>query len=151
MRKNGKRKWHLQMKLQTKMKVSDKIMKQLPIIFVALLTIFAFEACKVGPGFKAQRNEIDSTAVYRYDSLQLAMQDSVLNIEWWELFDDPVLDTLIDIGLSENKDILVASSRIEQARAQLGFTKANMWPSIGYQGADARGNVFQGLPSDNAR
>ena len=138
------------MKLQTKMKVSDKIMKQLPIIIVALLTIFAFEACKVGPGFKAQRNEIDSTAVYRYDSLQLAMQDSVLNIEWWELFDDPVLDTLIDIGLRENKDILVASSRIEQARAQLGFTKANMWPSIGYQGGVVRGNVFQGLPSDQA-
>jgi len=119
-------------------------------IFIIIGSVVLFEACKVGPSFKSQRTEIDSTAVYRYDSLQLAITDSVLNIKWWELFDDPNIDTLIRIGLEENKDVLIASSRIEQARAQLGFTKANMWPSIGYQAGAARGNVFQGLPSDNA-
>jgi len=107
------------------MKVSDKIMKQFPVIAMALLTIFAFEACKVGPGFKAQRNEIDSTAVYRYDSLQLAMTDSVLNISWWDLFDDPIIDTLIRIGLKENKDVLIASSRIEQAQIDATEDLAN--------------------------
>jgi multidrug efflux system outer membrane protein len=85
--------------------------------------------------------------MYRFDSLKLAMEDSVLNIKWWELFDDPVIDTLIKIGLTENKDVLIASSRIEQARAQLGFTKANMWPSIGYSAAAQRGNVIQGAPT----
>jgi multidrug efflux system outer membrane protein len=120
--------------------------------FIFLIsTIVLFEACKVGPNFKTQRTEIDFLAVYRYDSLQLAMKDSVLNIRWWELFDDPIIDTLIQIGLKENKDLLIASSRIEQARAQLGFTKASMWPSFGYQANAARGNVFQGLPSDNAQ
>ena len=123
---------------------------RLSFLIIALFSIFIFEACKVGPSFKASRNEIDSAAVYRYDSLQLAMTDSVLNISWWELFDDPIIDTLISIGLKENKDVLIASSRIEQARAQLGFTKAQMWPSIGYQAGAVRGNVFQGPPTDNA-
>jgi len=120
-------------------------------IIIGLLSTFFFEACKVGPNFKSDRSQIDSIQVYRYDSLQLAMTDSVLNVSWWELFDDPVIDTLIKIGLKENKDVLIASSRIEQAKAQLGYTKASMGPSIGYQAGAARGNVFQGLPSENAQ
>jgi multidrug efflux system outer membrane protein len=136
----------MNLKLLKKIKMKNK----LSFIFIIIGSIILFEACKVGPNFKTDRTEIDSTRVYRYDSLQLAMTDSVLNISWWELFNDPVIDTLIKIGLEENKDILIASSRIEQARAQLGFTKASMWPSIGYQAGAARGNVFQGLPSDNA-
>jgi multidrug efflux system outer membrane protein len=136
----------MNLKLLKKIKMKNR----LSFIFIIIASFLLFEACKVGPSFKSQRTEIDSTAVYRYDSLQLAMTDSVLNISWWELFDDPIIDTLIRIGLEENKDALIASSRIEQARAQLGFTKANMWPSIGYQAGAIRGNVFQGLPSDDA-
>ncbi|MDW7693168.1 efflux transporter outer membrane subunit [Flammeovirgaceae bacterium SG7u.111] len=120
---------------------------RISFVVILLVSLFALEACKVGPGFKTQRTEIDEAEVYRYDSLQLAMEDSVLNISWWELFNDPVLDTLIKIGLVENKDLLIASSRIEQARAQLGFTKANMWPSITYTGSALRGNVVGGQPT----
>jgi len=120
---------------------------RLSFIIIILLSIFIIDACKVGPGFKAERDEIDSTAVYRYDSLQLAMTDSVLNISWWELFDDPYLDTLIQIGLEENKDVLIATSRIEQSRALLGMTKADQWPSFGYSAGAIRGNVIQGAPA----
>ena len=120
---------------------------RLSFIIIVLLSIFIIDACKVGPNFKSDRSQIDSTEVYRYDSLQLAMTDSVLNISWWELFDDPHLDTLIQIGLEENKDILIATSRIEQSRALLGMTKANAWPSIGYSAGAITGNVIQGNPS----
>ncbi len=120
---------------------------QLSFIIIAFLSIFIIDACKVGPNFKASRNEIDSIAVYRFDSLQLAMTDSVLNISWWELFDDPYLDTLIQTGLEENKDVLIATSRIEQSRALLGMTKADLWPSFGYSAGALRGNVIQGAPA----
>lgn len=114
-----------------------------------LLLAVANNSCMVGPNFNASRNVIDSTAIYRYDSLQLAMTDSVLNIKWWELFQDPILDTLITIGLVENKDVLIASSRVEQARAVLGATKAETWPSLGYSASAQRGNVVQGAPIGN--
>ena len=123
---------------------------KISFILIAISTLFLFEACKVGPSFKTQRTEIDSTAVYRYDSIQLAMTDSVLNISWWELFDDPVLADLIKIGLSENKDALIASSRIEQAMAQLGFTKADLWPKFGYNVGAQRGNVIAGVPTQGS-
>ena len=147
MRKNENVNWPLQQKLRIKMKKIKEMKNQISFIVIALFSIFFFEACKVGPSFKSDRSQIDSTEVYRYDSLQLAMTDSVLNISWWELFDDPYLDTLIQIGLEENKDILIATSRIEQSRALLGMTKADLWPSIGYSGGVLRGNVVQGAPT----
>ena len=118
-------------------------------IVLGILSAVTFHSCKVGPGFKAQRDEIDSIAVYRYDSLQVAMTDSVLNISWWELFKEPVLDTLITIGLNENKNLLIASSRIEQARATLGFTKADLFPTFGYSSGAQRGNILNGLPTNS--
>lgn len=119
---------------------------QLSFITIVLLLFLAIAGCKVGPNFTSDRTKIDSTAVYRFDSLQLAMTDSVLNIRWWELFQDDKLSELIQIGLEENKDILIASSRIEQSRALLGMTKADLWPSFGYSAGALRGNVIQGSP-----
>jgi len=124
-----------------------KMKNRLSFIIIILLSIFIIDSCKVGPNFKSDRSQIDSTEVYRYDSLQLAMTDSVLNISWWELFDDPVLDTLIMIGLKENKDVLIASTRIEQSRATVGIAKADYWPKFGYSAGAVNGNVFNGVPT----
>ena len=119
-------------------------------LVMILLVLVIIHACKVGPNYKTPEPEIDSTAVYRYDSLQLAMTDSVLNVNWWELFQDPILDTLINIGLRENKDILIASARIEQAREQVGIAKADYWPKVGYQVGASRGSVLGGfLPTED--
>ncbi len=115
------------------------------LLFAILTSWLMFDACKVGPDFKPQRTEIDSLAVYRFDSLQLAMQDSVLNLRWWELFQDPVLDSLIVIGLEDNKDLLMATARIEQSEAILGITRADLFPSFGYSVGASRGNVANGL------
>ncbi len=129
------------------MKLLIHMRTRIIVFLCALVGIISLDSCKVGPTFKTQRTEIDSTAVYRYDSIQMAMTDSVLNISWWELFDDPVLAELIEIGLQENKDALIASVRIEQAMAQLGFTKADLGPKIGYNISAQRGNTFAGAPS----
>ncbi len=118
-------------------------------LLCCLLFALAVQSCMVGPNFQPTRDTIDSVEVYRFDSLQLAMTDSVLNIKWWEMFQDPIIDTLISIGLAENKDVLIASARIEQARAALGKAKAEIWPSFGYTGAAQRGNSVQGLQLPN--
>ena len=110
-------------------------------ILCCLLFAVAANSCMVGPNFQHTKDAIDSTEVYRYDSLQLAMTDSVLNIKWWEMFQDPIIDTLISIGLAENKDVLIASARIEQARAALGKAKAEIWPSFGYSPEPRKGAI----------
>jgi len=101
--------------------------------------VVLFSGCMVGP--KYQKPLTESPEAYRMGEQN---PDSTYNLRWWELFNDPVLDTLIATALDGNKDIRIAVSRIEQARATLGFTKADQFPRIAYEGGASRGNFAGG-------
>lgn len=141
-----KRKGNWLNKVQLK-KMIDVMKNSITHIILLLVSVLVIQACKVGPKFQKPMGQIDTTDVYRYDSLELTITDSVLNIKWWDLFQDPMLDTLIKIGLTGNKDILIASARIEQNKAAVGFAKADYGPKLGYQASVMRGNVMNGMPT----
>jgi len=91
--------------------------KQIPFLLLIITSILLMDGCMVGPNFqKSNPTPLDS---YRFDSLEMATNDSVLNLMWWELFKDPVLDTLINVGLRENKNVIIAISRIDQSPQQI--------------------------------
>jgi multidrug efflux system outer membrane protein len=101
-----------------------------------LLIILGFSGCMLGPDF--QRPQYAGPDTFRFDSAETAQ---TVNLRWWELMEDPVLDTLIKIALEENKDVLVAAARIESARANIGYTKAEQWPVFHYSaGVNAGGS-----------
>lgn len=102
-------------------------------IFVLLISIVS---CKVGPNY--QKPEVVSPEIFSYENNPV---DSIINLKWWELFQDPILDSLIADGLRNNKDVLIAASRVEQARANLGYNKADYGPKVGVQ-ANAGGTNF---------
>lgn len=104
------------------------------IVFVLL--IIGFAGCSVGPNF--QKPVVTSPPEFRFD---LIKEDTTQILSWWELFNDPVLDTLIKIGLHENRDVRIAASRIEEARANMRFNHASMWPYFGYEGNISSGNL----------
>jgi multidrug efflux system outer membrane protein len=117
--------------------------KLINITAVLVLTGIVF-SCKVGPNFQKPEDETPQTFRYTNNAI-----DSIINLKWWELFHDPVLDTLIATALRENKNLLVAASRIEQARANVKFNKADMGPKIGAQAGAGISNQFLGLPIDS--
>tara|TARA_R100000027_G_scaffold67735_1_gene68306 strand:- start:21661 stop:22977 length:1317 start_codon:yes stop_codon:yes gene_type:complete len=59
---------------------------------------------------------------------------------WWNQFEDPVLTALVEEALRNNPDLLTALSRVEQARAERGLEKAQLYPSVdgGISGAGSR-------------
>ena len=71
------------------------------------------------------------------------------DLKWWELFDDPVLYGLVTTALENNRDLKIAASRIEQARAFLGFTRADQFPALDIQGGATAGNFFGSARTDN--
>lgn len=93
----------------------------------------------VGPKF--QSPEMDSPTSFKYDSS--AVFDSILNLQWWEIFEDEKLEALIDSALNNNKDALIAAKRVEEAAYVVGYNRADLFPSIGYDGAALRGNMGQ--------
>lgn len=57
-------------------------------------------------------------------------QTAALQREWWRLFGDPVLTSLVEAALANNSDIAIASARVREARAQEALTRAVLRPSI---------------------
>ena len=112
-------------------------MKKLLLLLIGIPVLtYTLSSCSMGPDF--QKPELETPAQYRYDSLKV---DSVAILKWWDLFNDPVLDTLIVTALRENKNLLIAISRIEEARARLGFTGADQYPKLDIKADVLRGNL----------
>jgi len=47
---------------------------------------------------------------------------------WWSVFEDPVLDNLIEKAYQQNLSLQIAGIRIYEARAQLGIAVGNLYP-----------------------
>ena len=111
-------------------------------LFVLIISIIVvLVGCSFGP--KHTTPEIETPPDFRFS--EEAQQDSIVNLTWWELFDDSLLDTLIQTALQNNKDIRIALSRIEESRSAFGFTNADKYPRLDIQGGGSRGNFVQGI------
>lgn len=63
---------------------------------------------------------------------------------WWKVFDDPVLDTLIETAYQQNLPLRIAGIRILEARAQLGIAVGNIYPQTQQgRGAYTRVNLSE--------
>jgi multidrug efflux system outer membrane protein len=106
--------------------------------------------CTVGPNYK--RPAVNVPTVYRQPSEDTKANpsanaaqntpartaqtaDASLGDEkWWEVFEDKELRGLIRTALKSNYDVRIAATRVLQARAQLGITRADQLPSVGVGG-----------------
>ncbi len=65
---------------------------------------------------------------------------------WWRLFNDPVLDSLIEAANRQNLGLQVAGVRIAEARAQLGIAVGRQYPQL----QEASGSVTRNKLSKNS-
>jgi len=107
------------------------------IIAFGIITLF-FNSCMMGPDFQKPDIEVEDAFLGEHIAA-----DSI-NLRWWELFGDEVLDTMVAHALVYNRDVLMAAKRIEQARAYHGMTKADIWPSLSIQAGAGSGNYLGG-------
>ena len=98
----------------------------IPILLISIL----LAGCAVGPDYK--RPEISTPAKYMYEVKDAA---DTVNTEWWHQFKDPVLDSLIDEALANNKSVKIAAAKVEQASGLLVQTRSPIFPQINYSGA----------------
>lgn len=67
------------------------------------------------------------------DETALAQAQRRAMADWWQRFDDPVLNALIDNALDENLSIALQAAKVRQARARLGLAQAQFYPTLGGQ------------------
>jgi multidrug efflux system outer membrane protein len=64
------------------------------------------------------------------EGAQPAASQSFGDQKWWEVFQDKQLQDLIHTALQRNYDVRIAATRILEAQAQLGITRADQLPTI---------------------
>ena len=71
----------------------------------------------------------------------------VAGAEWWVVFQDPVLDSLVKLAAKNNHDVLIAASRVAEARASAGIARSALLPEIGHNTSlsHIRGGFSQGV------
>jgi len=111
---------------------------------VTLVTLTLAGCAAVGPDYVEPVAPISDSFELTADSgLQATPYELV---EWWEVFNDPVLNQLVDIAHEQNYSLELAGLRVLESRAQLGIAIGTKYP----QQQLASGGVTRISPSENA-
>jgi multidrug efflux system outer membrane protein len=109
-------------------------MRRLTVLSLVMLLT---SGCAVGPNYK--RPSVNVPGAYRGAMQREAQQPAAESLgeqKWWEVFQDRQLQDLIHTALQQNYDVRIAATRILEARAQVGVTRADQLPTIN-AGAEA--------------
>jgi NodT family efflux transporter outer membrane factor (OMF) lipoprotein len=120
---------------------------------ILLLVIFwsaLFHGCTtVGPDYV--RPEYAVPDQWHQKAVQ-GLDDGSADLQtWWKVFNDPVLESLIQRSSAENLDLKVACSRVIESRALLGVAAGEYWPDVDAAAAYSRSRqsengILAGLP-----
>jgi multidrug efflux system outer membrane protein len=116
--------------------------------WLILVTLLICTGCAVGPKYK--RPTLTVPEGYRGLAPDAGQQTSasLADEKWWTVFQDPQLQQLIRTALVQNYDVRIAATRILQAQAILGITRADQYPTItgGASTTNARAQRTKVLP-----
>ena len=115
------------------------------VLILAFSALVALNACApVGPDFvKPDPAAPEDWSQPAEQGIEFSQGDLV---KWWRVFDDPVLNELVDTGLRNNNNLEIAGLRILEARAQLGIATGSLYP----QSQFAFGEATWISPADNS-
>jgi outer membrane protein, multidrug efflux system len=99
------------------------ISRVLGILLLLLLT-----SCTVGPDYRRPTTEVPDE--WGNIPCPSVTTDPLEGLEWWRLFQDETLDSLMERAILSNKDLKLAEARIREARAQWRMAGAQGLPSL---------------------
>ena len=69
--------------------------------------------------------------------------------QWWKVFEDATLDSLINLAMEQNPSVLMALNRIDQAKAQWRISQSDLYPSLTFDGGWKRQQTSGSLGTGN--
>ena len=111
----------------------------------SLLTLaLLVSGCMVGPDFVKPDAEVEPGWMEKEDP-RIKSEPADFS-DWWTVFNDPVLDNLIETAYQQNLDLQIAGLSILEARAQLGVAVGLQYP----QTQEMKGGASANQLSENA-
>jgi NodT family efflux transporter outer membrane factor (OMF) lipoprotein len=112
---------------------------------LSTLSALALSGCAVGPDYAATSPRPASSGPF-ISAGDPAFAAAPLPADWWRLYNDPVLDSLVADALAANTDVRQSLARIERARAGLRGARGNRLP----QGSVGAGASYGRVPESQA-
>ncbi|HUK83245.1 MAG TPA: efflux transporter outer membrane subunit, partial [Verrucomicrobiae bacterium] len=114
---------------------------------LSLTAVLLLAGCAVGPNYK--RPAVNTPATFR-GGPEVTSTNSFADLPWWGVFKDPALQDLVREALTNNYDLRITLTRVDQARAIQAQARSQFLPQVGYGGEANRGkNEYLGLPTPN--
>ena len=97
---------------------------------VGMLAAGLFTGCTVGPNYR--RPAVTTPDVFRgaAEATPPADLTSLADLKWFDVFEDDRLQDLVRTALVQNYDLREALARVDAARANLGITRADQFPTV---------------------
>ncbi len=105
--------------------MSKRKMFYLCLIGMMVLVVL-FSGCAVGPDY-IKPSAPEPRAWIEKEDPKINSEPTDFS-QWWTVFNDPALNTLIEKAYEQNLDLRVAGIRILEARAQLGIATGSLYP-----------------------
>jgi multidrug efflux system outer membrane protein len=105
------------------------------LVLVSFIGLLATAGCAVGPRY--YQPTVGAPPDFRFANTHTT--NSLADLPWQDVFQDPMLQSLIRTALTNNYDIQQAAARVEQARYAVIAARSPLYPQIGYGGDVGRG------------
>lgn len=106
------------------------------IVTLGGLVMAMLTGCTVGPDF--HKPQVEPPAQWSGVPQKGVSTDTSEIVDWWTLFNDRELDSLIDRAVASNLDLKLAEARIREARALRGVVASDLFPTINVSGTYSR-------------
>lgn len=118
----------------------------MPYKLYLLLLCISVAGCKVGPDYQVPTLSTPSVWQAEKNAVGLKPVERERLKNWWHKFNDPQLGSLISQALGGNLDLKIAFTRINQARADRRFARAELFPAVNIGlGGQRQDNPFPGF------
>ncbi len=115
---------------------------------VILALVFLVSGCIVGPDFVKPEAKMEE--IWLQQKNPRIKSEPADFSEWWVVFNDPVLNNLIEIASRQNLDLQNAGLRILEARAVLGIAVGSQYPQTQQFSGEATANQLSGYAPNGA-
>ena len=110
-------------------------MRRLPVRAaraLALAATLALPGCTLFPPY--QRPPVQAPESFRGQAAPASTPQSLADLDWGEVYRDPVLEKLIATGLAQNYDLKIATARVEQFQALASVAGLGSIPLVAASG-----------------
>ena len=100
---------------------------------LAACSTLPFPAFDLSPTYQAPEFVVPDSWEGASPFVKANPSDDALRPDWWQLYNDPILNSLVEQGIAANPDLQAAAERFVQARNSMMKARSRYFPQAGFE------------------